>query len=46
MANKSHDEDMDEEEVKVKRIELTKDELLVDIIYYLWQFTACSFLLV
>ena len=31
MANKRPDEDMDEEEVKVKRIKLTSDELLVDV---------------
>ena len=31
MANKRPDENMDEEEVKVKRIKLTKDELLVDV---------------
>ena len=31
MANKRPDENMDEEEVKVKRKKLTSDELLVDV---------------
>ena len=44
MANKIPDEDMDEEEVKIKRKKLTKDELLVDVTYYLGQFMVCLFL--